>query len=519
MVNMKKFIILQLAGFGDTLSAITRLPAVKEKYPEHEIVFYLGGYGKSVDFSKEQLEREGYKTNIIKNLNFHNQLPEIRKLIKDNFVSDGDIFEDWSFCDEIFRNEEPPFYKYEMKFPYNYKTNAETEKRDSETVVAIHPLTKSGNAEGFESDVEKGRFWLRTDWKQLCLKLIENDYTLAFVGHGDEDWGLIEELTDEGHKVLDKRMGVEETISYLQTVDAGVFCNSWDWEVTSRVGIPTVCMYTKNHFFIQNHIPHGPSEFWNTCYIETRKKIHYLTHTDKSATVNISAKSIYDKLNYMVKAKESPPFNYDICMISYNDEDYIHNTLENVAPYIRNKFCVVDGGSKDNTVDIIKNTIPNDKLNFKEIKWDNKFDVQKNNAIELAEKKWIVFIDADETYEHLFWNQIDWYIAEATQDGTDCINVSRINTYTDLKDQNSLFEFVQGRGWKVNEFGWINYPDLQQRLFKSNLRYEGHVHEKIKIQTQQTFLVGVHCIHKKTSTKQIESLKLYENIERAIANV
>jgi len=35
MVNMKKFIILQLAGFGDTLSAITRLPAVKEKYPEY----------------------------------------------------------------------------------------------------------------------------------------------------------------------------------------------------------------------------------------------------------------------------------------------------------------------------------------------------------------------------------------------------------------------------------------------------------------------------------------------------
>lgn len=510
---MKKFIILQLAGFGDTLSAITRLPAVKEKYPEHEIVFYLGGYGKSVDFSKEQLEREGYKANIIKNLNFHNQLPEIRKLIKDNFVSDGDIFEDWSFCDEIFKNQEPPFYKFPMQFPYNYKTNVETEKRDSETVIAIHPLTKSGNAEGFESDVEKGRFWTRTNWKRLCDKLINDGHTLAFVGHGDEDWGLIEELTNEGHKVLDKRMGVEETISFLQTVDGGIFCNSWDWEVTSRIGIPTVCFYTKNFFFIQNHVPHGISDFWNTCYIETRHET-YARHIsqNKQSSIKVMDKHIYDKFNYILNVKNKPFFGYDICMISYNDEEYIHNTLENVEPYIRNKFCVVDGGSTDNTVDIIKNTIPANKLNFKEIKWDNKFDVQKNNAIEMSEKMWVVFIDADETYEHLFWNQLGWYIAEATQKGSDCISVSRINTYKDV-DEKELFNFVKKQNWKINQFGWVNYPDFQQRIFKSDLRFKGSVHEKIQPNQFELLMVPINCIHNKSFIKQKKSLELYDRIE------
>ena len=520
MVNMKKFIILQLAGFGDTLSAITRLPAVKEKYPEHEIVFYLGGYGKSVDFSKEQLEREGYKANIIKNLNFHNQLPEIRKLIKDNFVSDGDIFEDWSFCDEIFRNEDPPFYKYEMKFPYNYKTNVETEKRDSETVVAIHPLTKSGNAEGFESDVEKGRFWTRPEWKHLCIKLMSDGHKLAFVGHGDEDWGLIEELTNEGHKVLDKRMGVEETISFLQTVDGGIFCNSWDWEVTSRAGIPTFCFYTKNFFFIQNHIPHGPSAIWDNCYIETRKSIPFYDTKSKEQTEKfIDSKSVYDKFNYIMKAKTRPIFDYDICMISYNDSIHISKTLENVIPYINNKLCVVDGGSTDLTVDIIKNEVPEEKLKFKEIAWDDKFDVQKNNSLELSEKMWVVWIDADETYEHLFWNQLFWYMAEATQTGSDCVSVSRINTYTDVEDISIVKKFAEDKGWEVNGFGWVNYPDFQQRVFRNNMRFEGSVHEVIKKCGLQMILYPVNCIHKKTLRKQIDSLKMYENIERDIANV
>ena len=99
---MKTFHILQLAGFGDTLSAITRLPAVKEKYPNYKIKFSLGGFGKSPWFSKQQLEREGYEAALIKNLTFHNQLPQMRDFIMTKFVKEDDRFEDWSFCDEIF---------------------------------------------------------------------------------------------------------------------------------------------------------------------------------------------------------------------------------------------------------------------------------------------------------------------------------------------------------------------------------------------------------------------------------
>ena len=157
---MKTFHILQLAGYGDTLSAITRLPAVKEKYPDYKNKFWLGGFGKAPLFSKQQLEREGYEASLIKNLTFHNQLPQMRDFIVTKFVKEGDRFEDWSFCDEIFNNKKPVFSQYEMQYPYEYKTSEPSDElkifaqniKDKKG-VAIHPLTKDGNAEGFESDV------------------------------------------------------------------------------------------------------------------------------------------------------------------------------------------------------------------------------------------------------------------------------------------------------------------------------------------------------------------------------
>ena len=93
MSNKKhKLVILQLAGFGDTLSLITRMPALLRAHPDHEPIFYLGGFGKSPQFSKEQLEREGYEAKLIKNLTFHNQLPQMQDFLKTKVCKEGDIF-------------------------------------------------------------------------------------------------------------------------------------------------------------------------------------------------------------------------------------------------------------------------------------------------------------------------------------------------------------------------------------------------------------------------------------------
>lgn len=535
-----KYVILSLAGFGDTLSLITRIPAMLKQHPNHQPVFYLGGYGASVKFSKEQLEREGYEANIIKNLSYHNQLPQMRDFIKSKVVGENDLFMDASFCEEIFQNQRPPFYEYEMQFPYEYAHQIDKSSdyiksvAESGNCVAIHPLTKSGNAEGFESDVEKGRFWSREQWKQLCVLLIDAGYVPTFVGYGDEDWGLIEELTNEGHKVHDARTNVVDTMQTLKFCIAGIFCNSWDWEITARAGIPTFSFYTKNHFFIQNHVPEGPSDFWDNCFIETnpvQSDESYISGNDTAGerlmNGKVSAESVWDKLSYMIENKKRPEEKYSVCMITLNDEECVQKTLDNVKKYIVDDFVITDGGSTDNTLKLIGGSpniahhddayrIDGEVVNRSyEIYalhklWDDDFSEQKNHSLNNAKNKWRVWIDADETYEHIFWNQLPWYIRDAEISGTDCINVPRINTITNLNHQ-EMGEYAQQVGWNLSFFGWINYPDYQQRIFTDQCKFLGRTHERIVGAKKEGALVGIHCVHPKTKERQDKGIKREED--------
>ena len=511
---MNTFHILQLAGYGDTLSAITRLPAVKEKYPDYKIKFWLGGYGKSPMFSKEQLEREGYEAALIKNLTFHNQLPQMRDFLLTNVVKPADIFEDWSFCEEIFDNRIPDFHKYKMQFPYAYKTNnrnielemlATTAK--DKNGVAIHPLTKDGNAEGFKSDVDNGRFWKKEFWEETCELLSENGYTPTFVGIKDEDWGLREYCSERDIEYIDA-MGynVEDTMYLLENVSGCIACNSWDWEITSRLNIPTVVFYTKNHFFIQNHAPPVNHPFWDTCYIETNC-VQTARATIPPGDSSLAGRvmkgeeepcEIFDKFNYLFENRKRPAQKYSVCMITYNDEECIRDTMENVAPYITDDFVITDGGSTDKTLDIIKEY----NVNLIHRKWADNFENQKNNSLDAANQEWRVWIDADETYEPIFWNQLCWYIRDANSRSVDCINVPRINTVDGVTP-----EFAQENSWNLSYFDWVNYPDYQQRIFKSHCKFAGRTHERVINVKKDAALVGVHCKHPKTLERQKAGIK------------
>ena len=511
---MKTFHILQLAGYGDTLSAITRLPAVKEKYPDYKIKFWLGGFGKAPLFSKQQLEREGYEAALIKNLTFHNQLPQMRDFIVTKFVKEGDRFEDWSFCDEIFNNKKPIFSQYEMQYPYEYKTSEPSDElkifaqniKDKKG-VAIHPLTKDGNAEGFESDVENGRFWKKEFWCEVCHHLENKGLTPTFVGINDEDWGLKSycELNDVPY-IDAMGFNIEETMYLLSNTVGCIACNSWDWEVTSRLCIPTVVFYTKNHFFIQNHTPPTKSPFWDSCYIETNC-VQTAKATIPPGDTSMSGRlmkgqeepsEVFDKFCYLYENNKKPLSYYSVCMISYNDEECIRDTMENVAPYIIDDFVITDGGSTDKTLDIIN------EYDVKVInkKWEDNFEIQKNSSLEQANQEWRIWIDADETYEPLFWNQLSWYIRDGELRGVDCVNVPRINTVDDLTK-----EFADKQGWNLSYFDWVNYPDYQQRIFKSHCKFAGRTHERIINVKKDAALVGAHCLHPKTLERQIKGIQ------------
>jgi len=524
---MNKVHILMLCGFGDTLSAITRLPSFKEIYPKHKICFYLGGFGKSPEMSKQQLELEGYEAKIINNLQYHGQLPQIRDFLQKSVIKEGDIFEDWSFCEEIFNNQPATNWQYDMKIPYAYSNEANESEYFEEIhnevvnhlglkIVAIKCVTKSGNAEGFDHDIAAGRFWKEEEWKKLIDHLRLNGYVPMFVGKKDEDWGLIDYMRSVYHWDYEdwKRATAEEKERYIQPswidfsdksiaetayvlekVDACVACNSWEWELTSRQLIPTFCFFTKNPFFIENHVPHN-HEFYNTCYIQTDN--------------NITGEQVFDIVNYMVKNKKRPEVPYSIAMITYRDEDTIEKTIKNINENSTSYDIHVitgDGERKDKTDYLVNLKLQN--VTSHEKQWEHDFSIQKNYALNACKNKWKILLDADETLDTWTWGMLPWLLWKAEKEGVDCLSLSRINVLEGMNQQ-QLQEYCQRQGWQLNGYfsNWINFPDFQKRIFYGNdIKYVGQTHEQIVGFKKEKHLLNHSIYHFKSKERQEIGLK------------
>lgn len=80
-----------------------------------------------------------------------------------------------------------------------------------------------------------------------------------------------------------------------------------------------------------------------------------------------------------------------LCMITKNEEKCIENCLKSVHDIV-DELIIVDTGSDDNTIEIIKkysNTIYN-------FKWINDFSAARNYSFSLATKEYILWLDADD---------------------------------------------------------------------------------------------------------------------------
>ena len=491
------FFINALCGLGDVVSHLTRLPAVKKKYPNHVIVFLLGGFGASPRLMKEMIERQGEIALIIKNYTWHSQHDKMEEFIKKTYVKEsrGDVYETWSFCKEIFSNQEPSFMQYEMAFPYTYNSSTPqmlegfSDFVNAKTVV-IKPFTTEGNAEGFEHYVENNRFWSTEKWVCLIERLKSDGFFPIFIGLKKDLQDLPEQCQKKNIDFLDfTDRSIEETILIINNSNGCITTNSWEWQIAARCGLPTICVYLKNHFFLPVHVSQGPSPIWDNLYIET----------DTFNQEPESAYHIASVFKFLTEYKKRPDENYSIAMITYNDVDCIEETLKNVTPYIKNDFVVVDGGSTDGTLEILKS---HKDITLLEKKWQDNFEIQKNFALDATTQEWRLLIDADEQYEHLFWNQLPWHIVQAEVNASNCVSVPRINIVDGLTKV-----MVEENGWILSHFNWINYPDYQQRLYKRSCKYVGQTHELIVGDKNPTGIMGQHIIHRKTLARQERGLK------------
>jgi len=132
----------------------------------------------------------------------------------------------------------------------------------------------------------------------------------------------------------------------------------------------------------------------------------------------------------------------------------------------------------------------------------------KNNLKNYCTKDYIFQIDADENLSEQLLLGLPQILEANSQ--VEMFSVPRINTVEGLTS-----EHINKWGWYVNEKGWINYPDYQDRILKNKpeIRWVNKVHEKI---TGATIIAqiptGYDLIHQKTVEKQEKQNQFYSTL-------
>ena len=152
-----------------------------------------------------------------------------------------------------------------------------------------------------------------------------------------------------------------------------------------------------------------------------------------------------------------------------------------------------------------------DYITLIESEFDNDFAQWKNLLNSQCKGEWIFQLDADEYLTpDLIVNMESLLDANIDKD---LILVPRINTVEGLTDSH-----IQKWGWNVNENGWVNFPDVQTRIYKNKpeqIGWSGKVHERIGgFESYTNFpLEEIYCIkHPKTIERQEKQNNYYDTL-------
>lgn len=118
----------------------------------------------------------------------------------------------------------------------------------------------------------------------------------------------------------------------------------------------------------------------------------------------------------------------------------------------------------------------NEWITLRESAFRNDFAEWKNELSSMCKEDFIFNIDADEMPSE---NLIEYLpqIIEANPE-VRAYALPRVNTVEGLTN-----EHIIKWNWRVNELGWVNYPDYQTRIYKNDneIYWERKVHERLNI--------------------------------------
>lgn len=141
-------------------------------------------------------------------------------------------------------------------------------------------------------------------------------------------------------------------------------------------------------------------------------------------------------------------------------------------------------------------------------KFAGNFADWKNELNKACTKDFIFQIDADEVPAEGFLENLPPILL--ANSSVDLFWVPRANTVEGLTQED-----IDRWYWRVDERGWVNWPDYQGRIYRNapNIKWEGRVHERIVGYLKFGKLPDSYFLHHdKTITKQREQNALYTNI-------
>ena len=196
----------------------------------------------------------------------------------------------------------------------------------------------------------------------------------------------------------------------------------------------------------------------------------------------------------------------------HNEVDELNKLLEILVQKTQadDEIVIVQDGDDKKVEEVISSWM-NQYLDAKGIYWytrklDGNFADQKNYVIEQCEGDYIFHIDADEYPHEILLEQLP-QILEIND--VDLVWIPRVNTVDGFTQDD-----VQRWGWRVNEKGWVNYPDYQARVFRNreDIRWTRPLHEYItgcKTYAHLPPHEELSLYHPKTKEKQEQQNKFY----------
>ena len=182
--------------------------------------------------------------------------------------------------------------------------------------------------------------------------------------------------------------------------------------------------------------------------------------------------------------------------IKSEDEILIQYDSDSVSSQVKDYLAIIN--QLHNNIKVIPFALNKDFASY------------KNNLKNHASGIFIFQIDADEMPSEYLIENIHTFL-EYNKD-VDLFFVPRINTVNGLTEAH-----IQKWGWKVNEKGWVNFPDYQTRLYRrtSEIEWQGKVHERIIGYNTLSVLPAEeeYCLyHHKQIDRQEKQNELYNTI-------